>query len=336
MQPIQGVSSPTLGEPPGTSQAGEQPLSTQQRTVLERLVTRIVAQGQQQTAEVWAALRHDLGLARDTTLLARHFPAAEQNLNSRLSSALSRQNERQTLAQLTAMLGQGNNRQAVCDYIRQTYNQTALSQLTAEQRSEVLRLLTSGELTIPQPQQRPQTDRPLLPAEHNTLNQAVIKLAAATGEPAKQIWHTLLELAGVKEGELLLARHYAPLTTWLQAQLTLAPLEEVTLRQFNQALKTPLDDGEWQTLRDAGKDRQNLTAQSLLTPVQVQELLSQLVLLRTGQPLTAPIQPQHINPIWRPFIAPIERGYQALSTRPAMLLLAGILIALAIGWLIGW
>ncbi|MDI5536125.1 L-lactate permease, partial [Salmonella enterica subsp. enterica serovar Montevideo] len=42
-----------------------------------------------------------------------------------------------------------------------------------------LTLLQQGQLSIPQPQQRPATDRPLLPAEHNTLNQLVTKLAAA-------------------------------------------------------------------------------------------------------------------------------------------------------------
>lgn len=42
-------------------------------------------------------------------------------------------------------------------------------------------------MVIPQPQQREATDRPLLPAEHNALKQLVTKLAAATGEPSKQI-----------------------------------------------------------------------------------------------------------------------------------------------------
>ena len=62
----------------------------------------------------------------------------------------------------------------------------------------VLQLLQSGQLSIPQPQQRPPTHRPLLPAEHNTLNQQVTKLAAATGESSKPIWQSMLELSGVR------------------------------------------------------------------------------------------------------------------------------------------
>lgn len=63
MQPISG----TPARPPGEGQnapsaAGEQPLSTQQRTVLERLITRLISLTQQQSAEVWAGMKHDLGV----------------------------------------------------------------------------------------------------------------------------------------------------------------------------------------------------------------------------------------------------------------------------------
>jgi hypothetical protein len=37
----------------------------QQRTVLERLITRLVALTSQQNAEVWAGIKHDLGLKGD-------------------------------------------------------------------------------------------------------------------------------------------------------------------------------------------------------------------------------------------------------------------------------
>jgi hypothetical protein len=67
MQPISG----TPARPPGEGQnapsaAGEQPLSTQQRTVLERLITRLISLTQQQSAEVWAGMKHDLGVKSDT------------------------------------------------------------------------------------------------------------------------------------------------------------------------------------------------------------------------------------------------------------------------------
>ena len=56
---------------------------------------------------------------------------------------------------LSELLNQGNNRQAVSDYIRQHDGQTALHALTQPQLENVLQLLQSGQLSIPQPQQRP-------------------------------------------------------------------------------------------------------------------------------------------------------------------------------------
>ncbi|EDN4446879.1 flagella biosynthesis regulator Flk, partial [Salmonella enterica subsp. enterica serovar Mbandaka] len=55
MHPISGAPA----QPPGEgrnplSAASEQPLSMQQRTVLERLITRLISLTQQQSAEVWA------------------------------------------------------------------------------------------------------------------------------------------------------------------------------------------------------------------------------------------------------------------------------------------
>jgi len=201
----------------------------QQRTVLERLITRLVALTSQQNAEVWACVKHDLGLKGDSPLLACHFSAAEASLNQRLAAAQDNHHHRQTLAQLSDLLGQGNNRQAVSDYIRQHYGQTALHALSQTQLENILHLLQHGQLSIPQPQQRPPTLRPLLPAEHNTLNQLVTKLAAATGEPSKLIWQSMLELCGVKSGELIPATHFLPLSYWLQARQTLSAQSDAHL-----------------------------------------------------------------------------------------------------------
>ena len=119
--------------PSGTAATGEPSLSMQQRTVLERLITRLVALTSQQNAEVWACVKHDLGLKGDSPLLACHFSAAEASLNQRLAAAQDNHHHRQTLAQLSDLLGQGNNRQAVSDYIRQHYGQTALHALSQTQ-----------------------------------------------------------------------------------------------------------------------------------------------------------------------------------------------------------
>ncbi len=153
----------------------------------------------QQNAEVWACVKHDLGLKGDSPLLACHFSAAEASLNQRLAAAQDNHHHRQTLAQLSDLLGQGNNRRGERLYSSALWaNGAACPSQT--QLENILHLLQHGQLSIPQPQQRPPTLRPLLPAEHNTLNQLVTKLAAATGEPSKLIWQSMLELCGVKSG----------------------------------------------------------------------------------------------------------------------------------------
>ena len=147
MQPISG----TPARPPGEGQnapsaAGEQPLSTQQRTVLERLITRLISLTQQQSAEVWAGMKHDLGVKRDTPLQSRHFPAPAQNLNQRLGVAQHNHVNLPVLSRLTELLSQGNNRHARRDFIPQQDGQTALSQLTPAQSKNLLTLLPHRQL----------------------------------------------------------------------------------------------------------------------------------------------------------------------------------------------
>lgn len=332
MQPISG----TPARPPGEGQlavstAGEQPLSTQQRTVLERLITRLISLTQQQSAEVWAGMKHDLGVKSDTPLLSRHFPAAEQNLSQRLDTAQQNHANRQVLSQLTELLSQGNNRQAVSDFIRQQYGQTALSQLKPEQLKNVLTLLQQGQLSIPQPLQRPATDRPLLPAEHNTLNQLVTKLAAATGESGKLIWQSMLELSGVKSGELIPAKHFTHLATWLQARQTLSLQHAPTLQSLQAALKQPLEAEELTRLKDYAQQTWQLQPQTVLTTAQVQDLLNQIFLKRVERDRELN-DPRHIQPIYSPF-APVIETLRSFTARPGLLFIA-LLVALLIFWLV--
>ncbi len=211
---IQPISGPPPGQlPDRKNSAGNQPLSSLQRTALESLMTKVTSLTQQQRAELWAGIKHDIGLPGDSPLLSRHFPAAEHNLAQRLLAAQKSYSARRLLAQLGEYLRLGNNRQAVTDYIRNNFGQTPLNQLSPEQLKTILNLLQEGKMVIPQPQQRQATDRPLLPAEHNTLKQLVTKLAAATGEPSKQIWQSMLELSGVKDGELIPAKLFNHLVT---------------------------------------------------------------------------------------------------------------------------
>lgn len=332
MQPISGTPAhpPDEGQPV-VSSAGEQPLSTQQRTVLERLITRLISLTQQQSAEVWAGMKHDLGVKSDTPLLSRHFPAAEQNLNQRLGVAQQNHANRQVLSQLTELLNLGNNRQAVSDFIRQHYAQTALSQLTPEQLKNVLTLLQQGQLSIPQPQQRPATDRPLLPAEHNTLNQLVTRLAAATGESGKLIWQSMLELSGVKSGELIPAKHFTHLVTWLQARQTLSLQHAPTLQSLQTALKQPLEADELAGLKEYAQQTYQIQAQTVLTTAQVQDLLNQIFLRRVERDRELS-EPRHIQPIYSPF-APVIETLRSFSARPGLLFIA-LVVALLIFWLV--
>lgn len=278
---IQPISGPPPGQPPGQgdnlpSGAGNQSLSSQQRTSLESLMTKVTSLTQQQRAELWAGIRHDIGLSGDSPLLSRHFPAAEHNLAQRLLAAQKSHSARQLLAQLGEYLRLGNNRQAVTDYIRHNFGQTPLNQLSPEQLKTILTLLQEGKMVIPQPQQREATDRPLLPAEHNALKQLVTKLAAATGEPSKQIWQSMLELSGVKDGELIPAKLFNHLVTWLQARQTLSQQNTPTLESLQMALKQPLDASELAALSAYIQQKYGLSAQSSLSSAQAEDILNQL------------------------------------------------------------
>lgn len=330
-QPISGLPARPPGEGTPANNIGNQPLSTQQRTVLERLITRLIALTSQQSAGVWAGVKHDLGLKSDAQLLSRHFPAAEQNLNQRLQTAQQTHTVRQVVAQLTELLNKGNNRQAVSDYIRQQYGQTTLSQLTPDQLKNVLQLLQNNQLTIPQPQVSQGSVRPLLPAEHNTLNQMVAKVAAATGESGKIIWQSMLELSGVKTGELIPAKHFNHLMTWLQARQTLSDQKTPTLNTVQAALKQPLEPHEFNALRDYAQQNWQATPQTILTPVQVQDLLNQVFLKRVERSQDT-LDARKIQPIFNPF-TPFIDNIKAMSARPG-LLLVGLIVVMILLWLV--
>ena len=330
-QPISGTPAQPPGAAAASSTIGNQPLSTQQRTVLERMIVRLVALTSQQNAEVWSGVKHDLGLKNDEPLLSRHFPAVEQNLNQRLNGALQKLEIRQMLAQLNGLLAQGNNRQAVSDFVRQQYGQTALSQLTPEQLKSVLQLLQNNQMTIPHPQQRPGTSRPLLPAEHNTLNQLVTRLAAATGESGKMIWHSMLELSGVKTGELIPASHFNQLVNWLQARQSMSAHRAPTLELIQTVLKQPLDPKECGALTDYALQRWQATPQTVLTQAQVQDLLNQVFFRRVERSQDT-LDIRNIQPIYNPHIPLIAR-VKTLSARPGLMLTALIAIAVLV-WLL--
>ncbi|AFJ46329.1 hypothetical protein [Shimwellia blattae] len=249
MHPITGSSA----QPPGGGSAslppGKEtgPLTGQQRTALESLITRIIALTHQQTPEVWASVRHDLNIAASVPLTAAHFPAAVQCLNQRLSQAKESASDRHQMVLLTQLLQQGNNRRAVSLYIREHFGQSVLSQLSATQIQQILVLLQKGQLSIPPPQVRPPSGRPLLPAEHSALSQSVSRLAATTGEPAKAIWQAMLHMAKRRIGEPVPVRYYPLFTNWLQARQSLTEIPAPNLHSVQGVLKHPMDETEWQS-----------------------------------------------------------------------------------------
>ncbi|WP_125060693.1 flagella biosynthesis regulator Flk [Escherichia albertii] len=325
---IQPISGPPPGQlPDRKNSAGTQPLSSLQRTALESLMTKVTSLTQQQRAELWAGIKHDIGLPGDSPLLSRHFPAAEHNLTQRLLAAQKSYSARRLLAQLGEYLRLGNNRQAVTDYIRNNVGQTPLNQLSPEQLKTILNLLQEGKMVTPQPQQRQATDRPLLPAEHNTLKQLVTKLAAATGEPSKQIWQSMLELSGVKDGELIPAKLFNHLVTWLQARQSLSQQNTPTLESLQMALKKPLDTNELAALSAYIEQKYGLSAQSVLSSVQAEDILNQLYQRRVKG-----IEPRDIQPLLNPF-PPLMDTLQNMATRPSVwILLVAILVMLV--WLV--
>ncbi|HEB1226135.1 flagella biosynthesis regulator Flk [Escherichia albertii] len=325
---IQPISGPPPGQlPDRENSAGTQPLSSLQRTALESLMTKVTSLTQQQRAELWAGIKHDIGLPGDSPLLSRQFPAAEHNLAQRLLAAQKSYSARRLLAQLGEYLRLGNNRQAVTDYIRNNFGQTPLNQLSPEQLKTILNLLQEGKMVIPQPQQRQATDRPLLPAEHNTLKQLVTKLAAATGEPSKQIWQSMLELSGVKDGELIPAKLFNHLVTWLQARQSLSQQNTPTLESLQMALKKPLDTNELAALSAYIEQKYGLSAQSVLSSVQAEDILNQLYQRRVKG-----IDPRDIQPLLNPF-PPLMNTLQNMVTRPSVwILLVAILVMLV--WLV--
>ena len=356
MQPIQSATPRPTGEPPSMAKnPGESPLSSVQRTVLERLITRIVALNQQQSAGVWAGLKHDLNLKSDAPLLARHFPAAEQNLNQRLTYAQNTVSNRLVISQLTELLPQGNNRQAVSDFIRQQFGQTALSKLTPEQLKTVLTLLQNHQLPQALEQQKSSlannpllsgiatppldtqptennllAERPIKPVEQNILNQLVSKLAAVTGDSGKQIWATLLEQVHIKPGEPIPARLFAPLANWLQAHQTLSQHPAPTLQTLQAAQKQPLSEPEREWLMDYSLQRFQASPQTILSLVQIQDILNQILLIRTERQPAGVIEARDVKPIVSPLFTSTMDVIKQVSTRTSVAMIALLVVILVL------
>ncbi len=345
MQPLSGPGAPlpgdraTLATQPGqprASGAGDQPLSPAQRTTLERLIVRIMSLSTLKPAELWAGLRHEVGVKNDGELLSRHFPAAEQFLNTRLTQVQESHATRQLFQQLTDLLPQGNNRQAVSDFIRQQFGHTVLSSLTQDQLHQVVTMLQNGQLAIPQPQRSSVTDRMLLPAEHHTLNQQIARLAAATGESPVKLWTSVLKLVNLNSGDPIPSRHFPLLTQYLQARQTLTQHSAPTLQLVEASLKQPLDRAEQQQLEQYSLQRFQATPQMVLTAAQAQDLLNLIFSRRAEKQLEMPLADSELNPkpIYHPLVGSLPPVLQPLANRPAFTAFAVVVVVLLLMWIL--
>lgn len=336
MQPLSGpgASSPDNRHMPDEtsdnahSVTDDRPMSPAQRTTLERLIVKIMSLSSLKSAELWAGLRHEVGVTNDAGLLARHFQAAEEFLNLRLIQVQDTHAMRQLQQQLTDMLPTGNNRQAVSDFIRQQFGLTVLSSLNIEQLRQVLTMLQNGQMVIPPPQQSPGTARSLLPAEHQSLNLLVVRQAAATGESPVKIWAALLKVVNLHSGDPIPSRFFSLLTQYLQASHTVSQQASPTLNQLITALKQPADAAEQQLLETHCRQRLNVQPQLPLSPVQAQDLLDILFRHRAARLL----EENDSNP--QPRWSTVPPMLQPFTRRPVFTVFALLVLAALLVWAI--
>ncbi|MEQ9888196.1 flagella biosynthesis regulator Flk [Pectobacterium zantedeschiae] len=313
MQPVSGPGAPLPGErsvtPTTTSSTsasssnaagsanGDRPLTLAQRTTLENLVLKVAALTTSKAAEVWTTVKQGLGLADNNELLSRHYQPAEQILQTRLTQAQDSGERQPLLQRLTDMLSQGNNRQAVSDFIRQQFGSTTLSSLNKTQLQQVVTLLQNGQIpqstasaSAPQSAQAVNSpERPLSPAEQRGLNQLVTRLATMTGEQPARVLSNLMMMQNLNAGDAIPLKHLPMLTQFLQAQ--------VELQQTQTLLRTTLTPQGTQThAGTAGASPESLTAnttntvnanQASATNLSSQQLPTQNALL---SPNLAPLQ----------------------------------------------
>ncbi len=342
MQPLRGPSQVTGDRTTSAhsrdtlSPASPAALTTAERTALERIIVKIMAISSLKSAELWAGIRHQSGVKNDNELLSSHFPAAEQWLTSRLIQEQNARSARILLQQLTDLLPVGNNRQAVSHFIRQNFGQTVLSSLTQTQLQQVLSMLQNGQMDIPLPQQLRTTDRTLLPAEHQNLQQLVIKLTISGEGSPSAVWQQLFSLISLRNGDPIPSRFYPLLTQYLQARVALHTHNQapsLTLTGLLKSLKQPPSDAEVQQLTRYYEQHFTPAAAQPLTEVQAQDVLHRLFRLRAEQLIQAGKKetPAPTQPLTASVTAPAPSSYWSQIPRSWLMIL--LLIIIVVVWL---
>ncbi|QTF07717.1 flagella biosynthesis regulator Flk [Brenneria izadpanahii] len=389
MQPVSGPGAPLPGEratgptsPAINAGGGDQPLTPAQRTTLENLIVKIASLSTLKTAEIWNGVKQGLGLTENAELMSRHYQPAEQLLQTRLTEVQRQDNagRQQLLQRLTEMLPEGNNRQAVSDFIRQQFGHTVLSSLNKTQLQQVVAFLQNGLTPQPaagttamqQPSPSNPLDRPLLPAEQNSLNQLVVRLASQTGEQPAKIWAALMTMQNLNSGDAIPAKNLQLLTQFLQAQASLHQTQATASRQaaptafaandaapgspaanapnaantpaaasnsalanlslLQTVLPRPLDAQEQQMMLDYMQNRFNAGAPLPMTPMQLSEALTFLFSQRIQRSQESGWTAP--QPLLNPLIAAIPPNWQSLFQKPMFTVIVGVCVAIFLLWVL--
>ncbi|MBP2843963.1 flagella biosynthesis regulator Flk [Dickeya oryzae] len=176
-------------------------------------------------------------------------------------------------------------------------------------------------------------NRALLPAEHNQLNQLVAKLVALSGESPAKVWHTLMDMQGLKIGDPIPAKNFHVLSQFINTQSALLQQHTpTTLQTLQAALKQPLDQQEQQLLQDFTRNTLNLTPHMPLTPSQVSDVVAFLYRRRLQQiqdATTTPMQP-FINPL----IMALPQEWRTLVNKPIGLVLVAVVVVALLMWVV--
>lgn len=176
-------------------------------------------------------------------------------------------------------------------------------------------------------------DRALLPAEHNQLNQLVAKLVALSGESPAKVWHTLMDMQGLKIGDPIPAKNFHALSQFINTQSVLLQQHTpTTLQTLQAALKQPLDQQEQQLLQDFTRNTLNLTPQMPLTPSQVSDVVTFLYRRRLQQIQDATTPP--MQPFINPLIMALPQEWRALVNKPIGLALVAVVVVALLMWVL--
>ncbi|WP_323666332.1 flagella biosynthesis regulator Flk [Pectobacterium punjabense] len=314
MQPVSGPGAPLPGERAVTpittsstsstssnaagSTSDDRPLTLAQRTTLENLVLKVAALTTSKAAEVWTTVKQGLGLAENNELQSRHYQPAEQILQTRLTQAQDNSSRQPLLQRLTDMLSQGNNRQAVSDFIRQQFGSTTLSALSKTQLQQVVTLLQNGQIpqstapaSAPQAAQAPNSpERPLSPVEQRSLNQLVTRLATMTGEQPARVLSNLMTMQNLTPGDAIPFKHLPLLTQFLQAQVELQQTQTL-LRTTLTPQGTPTNTGT------AGTPQESLAANTTNTANATNANSASTTTLSSSQPIQSTLLAPNLAPL---------------------------------------